>query len=194
MLDQLAIGGVAADWGLFRDGERWDQLRALYAADAVMRTTWFAGPASEFVDHCIEGSRRGAKARHFIGATAAGVHGDRAVADTCMAIMVRAAVAGTEVDVTCQGRFHDRMVRERGAWRIKLRVPVYDRDRLDPVTPGARLDLDPAVLARFPEGYRYLAYVQSLTGASVPPGLPTTHSAEEATLCAESAAWLAGEG
>ena len=192
MLDRVAIAQVAAEWGLCRDNERWDRLRELYAADGVMRTTWFAGPARDFVDLSIAAARRGGRARHFIGATASAVQGDRAVADTCMAIMVRAPVAGMLVDVTCQGRFHDRMVREGGAWRIKLRVPVYDRDRLDPVTPGDAVPIDPAVLARFPTGYRHLAYVQSLAGGAVPPGLPTAGSPEETALCAESHAWLAG--
>lgn len=191
MLDRTAIGQVAAEWGLCRDNERWDRLRALYTPDAVMRTTWFAGPASQFVDLSVEAARRGVRARHFIGATAADINGDRAVADTCMAIMIRAAVAGTAVDVTCQGRFHDRLVRQGGRWRIQLRVPVYDRDRLDPVVPGEPVAIDQAVLAGFPDGYRYLAYVQSLTGGAVPPGLPNAHSPEEAALCAESAAWLA---
>ena len=185
-----AIANVMAEWGLCRDNERWDRLRALFTADGVMHTTWFAGPASQFVDLSIEASRRGIRVRHFIGATASYIRRDYAVADTCMAIVVRATVAGTEVDVTCQGRFHDRLVREQGVWRICYRVPVYDQDRLDPVMPGARLDIDAHALADFPQSYRYLAYVQSLTGGTVPPGLPTTHSPEEKALHAESAAWL----
>ena len=191
LLDQAAIAQLAAAWGVYRDNERWDRLRAIYAPDGVMRTTWFEGPASRFVDLCMEAARRGGRSRHFIGATTAEVRGDRAVSDTCMAIMVRGAVAGTAVDVTCQGRFHDRLVRLDGAWRIQYRVPVYDRDRLDPVIPGAAIALDEAALARYPEGFRFLAYVQSLTGATLPAGLPTAHSPEEAALCAESAAWLA---
>ena len=41
-----------------------------------------------------------------------------------------------------------------------LRQPIYEKDRMDPVDPAARLELDPALLARFPEGYRHLAYLQ----------------------------------
>lgn len=192
MLDQVAIARVAAEWGLFRDTGQWEKLRALYAADGVMHTTWFAGPAAEFIDRSMEAAARGARVRHAVGATAAVTRGDRAIAETGVAIILRAAVAGAPVDVTCHGRFHDRLVRERGAWRIKLRVPIYDRDRLDPVMPGDKVEIDRSALAQFPEGYRFLAYVQSLTGGVVPPGLPTAHSAEEANLCAESALWLAG--
>jgi hypothetical protein len=42
-----------------------------------------------------------------------------------------------------------------------LRQPIYEKDRLDPVDPAANLVLDQTLLARFPEGYRHLAYLQS---------------------------------
>jgi len=29
---------------------------------------------------------------------------------------------------------------------------IYEKDRIDPVDPGARISLDPALLERFPEG------------------------------------------
>jgi len=46
---------------------------------------------------------------------------------------------------------------------VKLlhRQPIYEKDRIDPVDPAARLELDAEALAKFPEGYRHLAYIQT---------------------------------
>ena len=49
LLDRAAVTQVVNDWGLFRDAGRWDELRALYARDAEMLTTWYAGDAESFV-------------------------------------------------------------------------------------------------------------------------------------------------
>ena len=51
------------------------------------------------------------------------------------------------------GRFYDFFERREGRWGLVLRQPIYEKDRLDPVDPSARVALDPALLARFPEGY-----------------------------------------
>jgi hypothetical protein len=192
LLDRAAITRVVNDWGLFRDTGRWDALGACYTADATMHTTWFAGSAAEFVERSIAAAARGARAQHFIGAATIELGHDRAIAETRMILMLRAAVAEVPVDVTCYGRFHDRFVRTRDGWRIQARVPVYEKDRLDPLEPGRAVPLDPAMLAGFAEGYRHLAYVQSLGGAVLTPGLPTAGSPEEAALRTAGSAWLAG--
>jgi hypothetical protein len=189
--DRLSIANAIADWGMFRDCGRWDLLRGLYARNAVMVTTWFKGDAEEFVSRSKAAFERGARGQHFIGNSSISVNVDRAVADTRMTILLRAKIEGTEVDVTCVGRFHDRFVRETGGWRILIRTPVYDKDRIDAVNPGAPVKIDPAVLARFAPGYRHLAYCQFLAGDTLTPGLPTPGSAEESALYAESALWLA---
>lgn len=190
MLDRAAIVRSVNDWGLWRDTGRWDRLRTLFTPEATMHTTWFAGRASEFVDRSIAAAKRGARAQHFIGAASIDLNGDRAIAETRMILLVRARVEDVSVDVTCFGRFYDQFVRHEGAWRIHKRVPIYEKDRLDPVELSHPVRLDPEHLARFAEGYRHLAYVQSLDGATLTPGLPTAGSAEEARLYAEGAAWL----
>jgi hypothetical protein len=191
MLDHAAITRVVNDWGLFRDTGRWDRLRALFTADATMATTWFSGSAEEFVARSIEAAKRGVKVQHFICASSIDLNGDRAIAETRMILLLRAAISDVPVDVTCFGRFHDRFVREQAGWRIKRRIPIYEKDRLDPVEPGQTIPLDRAALLHFAEGYRHLAYVQSLGGAQLVPGLPTSNSEEEARLQSEGMAWLA---
>ncbi|MGH3319709.1 MAG: nuclear transport factor 2 family protein, partial [Streptosporangiaceae bacterium] len=118
--------------------------------------------------------------------------GTRAVAQTKMTILQRAPVHGVEVDVTCIGRFYDFFERRDGLWKIVRRQPIYEKDRLDPVDPAASLSLDAAVLARFPQGYRHLAYLQSVNGFEVKVGLPGLTGKAVGGLYAEGRTWLDG--
>ena len=190
-LDRAAITKVVQDWGLARDAGRWDLLRDCYTSDAVMHTTWLVGTAAEFVERSIAAMRAGARIQHFIGAATIALSGDKAVAETRAMILVRGNLDGVEVDATCYGRFHDRFVKRDGAWRILKRVPVYEKDRLDPVDPAATLNLDRQALATYPDGCRHLVYLQSRNGATIAPDIAVPGSASLARLEAESAAWLA---
>ena len=63
---------------------------------------------------------------------------------------------------------------------------------MDPVDPAARLSLDAALLARFPEGYRHLAYLQTQIGFKVKPDMPGLRGPEVEALYARGQRWLAG--
>lgn len=184
------IREAVENWALWRDTGRWRELRALYTADAVVHTTWFVGPASEFVERCIEASGRGARSQHFIGAVCVELNGPRAIAESRTMLMVRAPLHGVEVDVTCYLRFYDWFEREAGGWRIRMRSGVYEKDRIDPVDPAQNIRLDAAELARYPAGYRHIAYLQAAGGARITPDLPTPGSDALARLYAEGGRWL----
>jgi SnoaL-like protein len=190
LLDRAAIREAIESWGLYRDAGRWDQLRALYSADGTMQTSWFDGSAAEFVERSMESARRGTRVQHFIGAATIAVNGNKAIAESRVVILLRAALHGIEVDVTCYARFYDRFVRADARWQISKRVPIYEKDRLDPVNPGSVPILDPAQLARYPEGYRHLAYLQSAGGRPVTPDLHITNGPSLARLYADGASWL----
>jgi hypothetical protein len=129
---------------------------------------------------------------HFLGGTTVDIRGDRAIAQTKMTINQRAAVDGVVVDAVCTGRFYDFFAKRAGRWAIVRRQPIYEKDRLDPVDPGATLTLEPALLARFPDGYRHLGYLQTKAGFAVRLGLPGLRGPEVAKLYTEGAAWLDG--
>jgi hypothetical protein len=93
----------------------------------------------------------------------------RAVAQTKMTISQRARVEDVLCDVVCTGRFYDFFEKRDSRWGLVLRQPIYEKDRLDPVDPAARLALEPGLLAQFPEGYRHLAYLQTRIGYKVKP-------------------------
>ena len=190
LLDRAAITQVVQDWGLARDDCRWERLASLYTADATMHTTWFVGTAAEFVNRSMEAAKRGAKVQHFIGAATIDINGHKAIVETRVILMVRGALDGVEVDVTCYGRFYDRFVKQAGEWRIQKRVPIYEKDRLDPVDPSATLQLNPQELSIHPDGYRHLAYLQSRGGATITPDMPIPNSASLARLYAEGTTWM----
>jgi hypothetical protein len=74
-----------------------------------------------------------------------------------------------------------------------LRQPIYEQDRLSPVDPATSLELDADLLARFPDGYRHLAYLQTQLGFDVKQDMPGLTGPEVEALYARGSAWLAGE-
>jgi hypothetical protein len=190
--DRQLIAELVQNWAVWRDAGDWDRFATLWHDDGVMMATWFQGPATDFIRVSREGSERGVRILHFLGGTSIELAGARAIAQTKMTISQRATVHGVECDVLCTGRFYDFLERRDGRWGIVLRQPIYEKDRLDPIDPAARLELDPALLARFPDGYRHLAYVQTGIGYEVKPDMPGLTGPEVEGLYERGAAWLAG--
>jgi hypothetical protein len=189
--DALQIIQVVHDWAIWRDAGDWERFRTVWHDDGWMSATWFQGPASRFIEVSRAGFEKGVSILHFLGGSSVELRGARAIAQTKMTISQRGEVDGVEVDVVCTGRFYD-FFEKRGRWAIVRRQPIYEKDRMDPVDPAARLQLDPALLARFPEGYRHLAYLQTRLGFTVKPDMPQLRGAEVRQLYAQGQAWLGG--
>ena len=190
--DRLAIRDLVENWAVWRDAGDWERFRTVWHPDGRMMATWFQGPAEDFIRVSQEGFARGVRILHFLGGHSADVAGTRAIAQTKMTISQRAAVHGVPVDVVCTGRFYDFLERRDGRWGVVLRQPIYEKDRMDPLDPAARLELDTALLARFPEGYRHLAYLQTGIGYAVKTDMPGLKGSEVEALYARGARWLAG--
>lgn len=191
-LGRLAIRELVENWAVWRDARDWDRFRTVWHDDGRMMATWFQGSAAEFIRVSEEGFARGVRILHFLGGTSVDLAGDRAIAQTKMTITQRAPVDGVLCDVVCTGRCYDFLECRGGRWGLVLRQPIYEQDRLDPVDPAARLELDPATLARFPEGYRHLAYLQDRIGYQVKPDMPGLTGPEVERLYQRGSAWLAG--
>src|SRR4051794_28825202 len=156
MVEKLRIREVVENWALWRDAGDWERFRTCWHDDGFMMATWFQGPAAEFIRVSQEGWAKGVSILHFLGGSAIDVAGKRAIAQTKMTISQRAKAEGVLCDVVCMGRFYDFFEDRDGRWAVVLRQPIYEKDRLDPVDPGETPRLDPALLVRFPEGYRHL--------------------------------------
>jgi hypothetical protein len=190
--DKRQIRELVENWAVWRDARMWKEFRTLWHDNGRMMATWFQGTADEFVQVSEEGYERGVRILHFRGGSSIAVAGARAIAQTKMTISQRAAVDGVVCDVVCTGRFYDFLEKRAGRWGLVLRQPIYEKDRLDPVDPAARLDLDKALLANFPEGYRHLAYLQTRIGYQVKRDMPGLAGPEVAALYRRGEAWLAG--
>jgi hypothetical protein len=191
--DRAAIRELVENWAVWRDAGDWERFATVWHDDGYMMATWFQGPAPDFIRVSREGFERGVSTiLHFLGGCSVDVAGDRAVAQTKMTISQRAELNGVVCDVVCTGRFYDFLERRDGRWGIVLRQPIYEQDRLDPVDPGARVALDPERRARFPAGYRHLAYLQTSLGFEVKPDMPGLKGPEVEALYRRGAGWLAG--
>jgi hypothetical protein len=192
--DRRVIRELVENWAVWRDALMWDRFRTVWHDDGRMMATWFQGTAEEFIKVSEEGYARGVRILHFLGGSSIDVEGFRAIAQTKMTISQRAAVDGVLCDVVCTGRFYDFLEKRTGRWGMVLRQPIYEKDRLDPLDPSARLELDKTLLAQFPEGYRHLAYLQTRIGYKVKPDMPGLDGPEVAALYRRGEEWLMRNG
>ena len=190
--DRLAVIQVVHDWAIWRDAGDWERFCSVWHDDGWMTATWFQGPAQKFIEVSRAGFDKGVSILHFLGGSSVELRGVRAIAQTKMTISQRAEVDGIAVDVVCTGRFYDFFEKRAGRWAIVRRQPIYEKDRMDPLDPAARLQLDRALLARFPEGYRHLAYLQTRLGFTIKPDLPQLKGPEVERLYRQGQAWLGG--
>jgi SnoaL-like domain len=191
--DKRQIRELVENWAVWRDALMWQRFRTVWHDDGRMMATWFQGTADQFIKVSQEGYDRGVRILHFLGGSSIDVAGARAIAQTKMTISQRALVENVLCDVVCTGRFYDFLEKRDGRWGLVLRQPIYEKDRLDPVDPAARLELDGKLLAQFPEGYRHLAYLQTKIGYKVKTDMPGLDGPEVTALYGRGEAWLRGD-
>ena len=191
--DIAAIREVIENWIIWRDSGDWERFRNVWHEDGRMMATWFQGSAEEFIRVSREGMDRGVSIFHALGGSSLEIAGTRAVAQTRTMISQRGLVHGVLCDVVCIARFYDFFEKRGGRWAIVLRRLIYEKDRMDPVDPSETISLDPKLLARFPEGYRHLAYLQTNIGFDVRTDLPGLKGPEVEALYTRGRRWLAGE-
>ncbi len=192
LLDRLAIRETLENWVVWRDAGDWERFATVWHPEGRMMATWFQGSGEEFIRVTKEGWAKGVSILHFLGGTAIDLSecGTRAIAQTKMTISQRGLVEGHECDVVCTGRFYDFMKKEGDCWLLLLRQPIYEKDRLDPVVPGTRLELQRDLLDAFPAGYRHLAYIQSRIGYTVKKDMPGIRGPEVEALYERGQQWL----
>ncbi len=193
MRDRAILRDMVESWAVWRDSGQWDKLLTLWHDDSVMSATWQQSSGADFVASSRAAWARGVDVQHMLGGTDVELAGDRAVVQTKMTIAQRSVVHDLPVDVVCEGRFYDFFERRGGRWGIVWRQPTYERDRMDPVVPGAVLVLDQTLLDSFPVGYRHLGYLQTQAGMTIKRDMPGRMGAAVEDLYARGAAWLAGK-
>jgi hypothetical protein len=190
--DRVAIRELIENWALWRDAGDWERFATVWHEDGLMMATWFQGPARDFIAVSREGFDRGVRILHFLGGCSVDVSADRAIAQTKMTITQRTDVDGVECDIVCTGRFYDFLERRGGRWGLVLRQPIYEQDRIASVCGVPVPELDADLLARFPVGYRHLAYVQCRIGYDVKRDMPGLTGPAVERLYLRGTRWLAG--
>jgi len=190
LLEKQRIREVVENWVIWRDSGQWEKFKTVWHSDGVMMATWFQGPFEEFIKVSIDGWNKGVSILHFLGGCSVDVINNRAIAQTKMTITQRGPVDGVICDVVCTGRFYDFMEKRDGRWGVVLRQPIYEKDRINPLDPAAKLVLDQDLLQKFPEGYRHLAYIQTKLGFTVKSDMPQLKGPAVEALYQRGQDWL----
>jgi SnoaL-like domain len=152
--DRLAIADLMTGW-MHRDLAEWDQLRALFHADAVIEITWFEGNASDFVDGSMRMGASDLRTKHLVAAPVVVFRGSKAIAETNAMIIAENSKLRVGCSVHC--RFLDEVEKRAGFWKIVKRQAVYDMGSF--TFPLGIVDLDAETIQKYPSEYAALAYL-----------------------------------
>ena len=175
----------------YRDQARWDELRDLFTSDGTISISWYAGPVQGFVELSKEMSKNSkTSTKHLLSAPRITVCGERAISETDATIMVRNDTGPFEVDITSYARFLDTFEHSSdGAWRIRSRVGIYEKDRMDSVGPSVLFAITYPFfpLSRYPRELKHLAYGIERSGLPLAPQIVLSGSDDEQRV--KRAAW-----
>jgi SnoaL-like domain len=194
LADKSLIAELAQAERRARDAKDWGLMLDCYHGDARIFLSWIDGSAAEFVRR----SQRmadipGGHAIHHNGMTLVRLSGDRALADTSCAILMRRHFDGVECDMTGYCRHRSRVERRAGTWRLLSLTGVYEKNTLVPVVPGTAPKLDKQRLAGYRRSYNFQCYHREQEGNTAHDDRPGTDRPDLVeALEAADRAWLAG--
>lgn len=171
MLDREEIRDLVRRERFARDQRHWQVMADCFHADAHIRTSWYDGNAVDYIpatQRMMELSPRG---KHWVFPGFLHIEGDRATVESPAMIFSRITMEGIEVDLHVFCRFHSRVERRDGPWRLQSFEVLFERDILRPVNPTDQMPIDWAHLATFRPSYQFLAYLQDSRGFTVNPNL-----------------------
>ncbi|ALG08083.1 nuclear transport factor 2 family protein [Kibdelosporangium phytohabitans] len=183
--DKQAISELMTGW-MHRDLNEWDHLRGLFHPGARMEIAWFEGPATEFVAASEKMGHSDLRSKHLIANPVITFNGDKAVVET-NAVLVAENVR-LNLGFNVHNRFIDRVGKRDGRWGIVHRCSVYDNGTF--TFPLGLVDIDQAVVTKYPREYAALAYVLEKSGYPVNRVFPTKGSDLEREIKDAAAKWL----
>lgn len=103
--------------------------------------------------------------------------------------------APIEFDVDCDCRFIFFCIKSptTGIWQTRYVKLFYEKDKVVPVDGRRAPVFTPSELARYPQGYRYLAAAQARLGYEIDVHLPTAGGKLWERMYTEMEKWLDGE-
>lgn len=178
-----------------RDDKDWPLMLDCYHPEARIFLSWIDGTAGEFTAASQRMAERpGGHALHQNGFTLVQLNGDRALADTPCAILMRRLFDGVECDMTAYCRHRSRVERRHGRWRLLSLVGVYEKNTLVPVLPGTAPKLDEQRLAGYRPSYDFQCYHREQQGSTANADRPGLDRPDlVAALDTADRAWLSGQ-
>jgi hypothetical protein len=151
-------------------------------------TTWTGRTFyKDFIAASKAGMDRGAFIMHRVHGSTTDINktATRAVTKMKATITQRFTLDGAQVDAESDCRFCFFWSKDAVSmhWGANFVRHWYEKDKLIPVDPRKIPSIDDALLNKFPEGYRYLAYCQEkVLGLEIMVDMPG-HRREDQSLC-----------
>jgi hypothetical protein len=139
-------------------------------------SAWSGGrDIDEFIKISQEGRAKGDHIMHRENGTLVDLNlgKKRAIGKMKATITQRFSFDGTQVDVECDCRFIFFCKQEGDAWKVQYVRLFYEKDKMISVDGSSLPTLNKEILAKYPEGYRYLGFAQESIGQPVLKDLPT---------------------
>ncbi|OLN87151.1 PEP2-like protein [Colletotrichum chlorophyti] len=204
LLDRLAVSELCKGWPVYRDASEWANYRSLFTDDAYVWTTWSsAQPIDDFIRISIQSKEAGSAIMHRECGTLVELNScsRRAVGKMKATITQRFKHPdGYEYDVDCDCRFMFFCLKEEesagspSAWKTAFVKLIYEKDKMIPVDGKTVPMFGDEVLARYPEGYKYLGAAQSMLGYKIDVKLVTGQNRGACEKMYQSMErWLEGE-
>ncbi|WP_277967392.1 nuclear transport factor 2 family protein [Pantoea trifolii] len=186
--DRQQLNDLMNGW-MRRDLGEWDQLRDLFHADGTIEITWFEGLASDFVTGSMRMGKSDLRTKHFIATPAITFNGsgNKAILETNA--MIIAENVKLNVGCECHNRFYDMAEKRDGVWRLVRRQSIYDMGTF--TFPLGLVEIDPAVVAKYPREYATLAYLLEQSGFPLQRVFATRGSELEQNIKRDAQQWLA---
>lgn len=186
-LERFKLRELAEGWPMYRDTCEWDNFASIFHDDAHIYTIWTGRlHFRDFLEISKTTMDKGPFIMHRCNGASTDIRpdGTRAVTKMKAVITQRFIIDACEVDVEVDCRFCYFWERDgRGDWKARLVRHWYEKDKMIPVNPNKIPFLDEEKLARFPPGYRIIAYCQEATmeGITVLQGMPGHRREDEST-------------
>lgn len=153
VIDKANIREVIEYERYCRDYRLWEEMRKCYHDDAYIVVSWMSGNPDEF----IEGSKRmnasKAPAKHKVFDTVIWKNGNRAVAECMTVITIRCPMEDDTVDMATYTRFHIRLEKRDGLWKILTFAPIYEKDSMRSMYTNGTFQASKEELAQYRPTY-----------------------------------------
>jgi hypothetical protein len=195
MVEEYAVRRVRQLWAFARDHAEWETMRSCFHPDASVSVLWYSGPVSGFLERTIAMATKrkpGEASKHWLGNSRVWVKGNRAILETDTMVMNRDHIDDHLVDFTIHLRLYDRLERRGTGWKIARMNVIYDKDRIEPVIPGAipTSFFDGVKLGGPDAAVAMARWRIERRGGMIPPDMTLGGTESEKTLRAEAEAWL----